>query len=123
MSGRDGHKKHKKHEKRKVGSCSPDGLLASFGCEFQERFARSFNKTNFVPSVFFAVKICSQILPRADLGILTMVVLFGQQADGFQRRHTPHAGRRDRLTVDVVRYIAGGEDALDGGFRSSGFDL
>ena len=39
----------------------------------------------------------------------------GEESLGFQRGHAAHAGGGDRLAVDVVGDVAGGEDAGDRG--------
>ena len=42
-----------------------------------------------------------------------MPFLLGEQALGVERRHTAGAGGGDRLAVDVILHVAGGEDAVD----------
>src|SRR5829696_4020519 len=68
-----------------------------------------------------AVLTCD-VLPRVPLRPVRLagreLLLRGQPALGIQGGLTAHAGGSDRLLVDAVGHVAGGEDALDAGRRA-----
>jgi hypothetical protein len=62
----------------------------------------------------------SSRLVVADRVVGLLVVFLGQEAHGLQGGHAAHAGRGDRLAIDVVGDVAGGVDA---GHRGRGARL
>ena len=54
--------------------------------------------------------------------VFGLVVLFCEPAFGIEGRHTAHSGRGHRLTILVIRQVAGGEYAGYRGFGAARLD-